>query len=125
MQKGKRGLQPARGVRRLAAPRGGPRREGSAGGMMRLETLIELKYSQFELFEFIPLLNLDKLFPVEQFEATVSQSTAPSPPPKGALQGRRLLPPQAPHRRRRGAQGEPLVKRYLSNACVLQKWRIM
>ena len=36
--------------------------------------------SQFELFELILLLKLDKQFPVEQCEATVSQSTAPSPP---------------------------------------------
>ena len=35
--------------------------------------------SQFELFELILLLILDKQFPVEQFEATVSQSTLPSP----------------------------------------------
>ena len=36
--------------------------------------------SQFELFELILLLKLDKHFPVEQFEATVSQSPVPSPP---------------------------------------------
>ena len=36
--------------------------------------------SQFELFELILLLKEDKRFPVEQFEATVSQSTVPSPP---------------------------------------------
>ena len=35
--------------------------------------------SQFELFELILLLKLDTKFPVEQFEATVSQSTVPSP----------------------------------------------
>ena len=35
--------------------------------------------SQFELFEFILLLELDKRFPVQQFEAAVSQSTLPSP----------------------------------------------
>ena len=39
------------------------------------------QFVQFELFELILLLNLDKQFPVEQFEATVSQSTVPSPPP--------------------------------------------
>ena len=37
--------------------------------------------SQFELFEFLLFLTLDKRFPVERFEATVSQSTGPSPPP--------------------------------------------
>ena len=36
--------------------------------------------SQFELFELILFLKLDKQFPVEQFEATASQSTVPSPP---------------------------------------------
>ena len=34
--------------------------------------------SQFELFELILLLKSDKQFPVEQFEATVSQSAVPS-----------------------------------------------
>ena len=34
---------------------------------------------QFELFELILSSKLDKRFPVEQFEATASQSTAPSP----------------------------------------------
>ena len=43
---------------------------------------------RFELFELIPLLKLDKHFPVEQFEEverfepTVSQSTVSSHPPK-------------------------------------------
>ena len=36
--------------------------------------------SQFELFELILLSKLYKQFPVEQFEATVSRSTAPLPP---------------------------------------------
>ena len=36
--------------------------------------------SQFEPFELILLLKFNKQFPVEQFEATVSQSTVPSPP---------------------------------------------
>ena len=34
---------------------------------------------KFELFELILLLKLDTQIPVEQFEATVSQSRAPSP----------------------------------------------
>ena len=38
--------------------------------------------SQFELFELILLLKLDKQFPVEQFEAAGSQSTVPFPPLK-------------------------------------------
>ena len=36
--------------------------------------------SQFELSELVLLLKLDKQLPVEQFEATVYQSTVPSPP---------------------------------------------
>ena len=35
---------------------------------------------QFDFFEPILLLKLDKQLPVEQFEATVSESTVPSPP---------------------------------------------
>ena len=38
--------------------------------------------SKFELFEFIVCLKLDKQFPVERFEVTVSQSTVPSHPLK-------------------------------------------
>ena len=47
--------------------------------------------SQFEFFEFVPLLKLCKKFPVEQFEATTSQSTVPplawlrSTPPARAI----------------------------------------
>ena len=37
------------------------------------------RISQFELFELIILLEVDKQFLVEEFEATVSQSTVPSP----------------------------------------------
>ena len=36
--------------------------------------------SRFELFELILLLKLGKRFPVERFEAAVSQSAVPSPP---------------------------------------------
>ena len=36
--------------------------------------------SQFELFELVLFLKLDKRFPVERFETTASQSTVPSPP---------------------------------------------
>ena len=35
--------------------------------------------SQFEVFEFITLLKLDKQFSIEQSEAIVSQSTGPPP----------------------------------------------
>ena len=48
--------------------------QGSEGGMIRLEAPVE----QFELFEFVLLLKFDKQLPVEQFEATVSQSRVPS-----------------------------------------------
>ena len=37
------------------------------------------RISRFELFELVLRLKLDKHFPVEQFEATVSQSAVPSP----------------------------------------------
>ena len=37
--------------------------------------------SEFEFFELVPLLELDKVVSIEQFEAAVSQSTAPFPPP--------------------------------------------
>ena len=38
------------------------------------------RISQFEFFELSLLLKLDKRFPVEQLEATVSQSTVPPHP---------------------------------------------
>ena len=41
---------------------------------------VRAQISQFEFFELILMLRLDKRSPVEQFEATVSQSTVPSPP---------------------------------------------
>ena len=44
---------------------------------------------QFELFGFFVLLKLDRRLPVEQFEPTVSQSTAPSLPPNPAMRARR------------------------------------
>ena len=47
--------------------------------------------SQFELFELVLLLRLDKRFSVEQFEATLSQSTVASPPlnPEGPFESLR------------------------------------
>ena len=47
----------------------------SDGGTTRLESFVELKVFIFQLFELVLLLKLDKQFHVEQFEATVSQST--------------------------------------------------
>ena len=38
-----------------------------------------VQIDQFELFEFILLLKLEERFPIEQFEATLSQSIVPSP----------------------------------------------
>ena len=58
--------------------------------MIRLQPRIEItnfsirafraQTDQFELFELILLLKLDKQFPVEQFEAAASQSAVPYPP---------------------------------------------
>ena len=45
----------------------------------QFESLAQI--SQFELFVLILLVKLDRQFPVERFEAAVSQSTAPSPHP--------------------------------------------
>ena len=61
-----------------------PRGRGAAArelgrGDDRVEDPHRAQISQFELFELILLLKLDKQFPVEQFEARVSQSTVPSP----------------------------------------------
>ena len=52
----------------------------SGGGDDTVGNPHRARSSQFELFELILLLKLDKQFPVERFEATVSQSTVPSPP---------------------------------------------
>ena len=61
-----------------------------AGGFGRGDDTVgkphRAQISQFELFELVLLLKLNKRFPVEQFEAAVSQSTVitvPSPPSKG------------------------------------------
>ena len=45
--------------------------EASEGGMIRLETLIQLKYLNSSFSSLILLLKLGKQLPVEQFEATV------------------------------------------------------
>ena len=54
----------------------GPRFHGafylSEGGVIRLETLIDLKFLHSSFSELILLLKLDKQFPVEQSEATLS-----------------------------------------------------
>ena len=54
------------------------------GGDDAVGTPRRAQISQFELFERIVLLKIDKRFSVEQFEATVSQSTTPSPLPSSA-----------------------------------------
>ena len=79
---------------------------------------------QFELFELIFLLKLDKHFPVEQFEATVSQSTVPSHPlsevrrlSQDPCNLRNLLPHPGGAGSAEVCQGEPRVYRQLSNTC--------
>ena len=57
----------------------------SEGGMMRLETLIQLKFLNSSFSSLSSLLKLNKQFPVEQFEAAVSQSAVPSPPPSSLV----------------------------------------
>ena len=59
------------------------RRDDAAGNLDRA------RMSQFELFELILSSKLDKQLPVERFEATVSQSTVPSPRRKGLAARRR------------------------------------
>ena len=52
----------------------------SEGGMIRLETLIELEIYQFEFFELSILLKGGNQLSIERFEPTVSQSTVSFPP---------------------------------------------
>ena len=54
--------------------------------------------AQFELFELILLFQVDRQFPVEQFEAKLSQPAVPSPllrPLRGHAKGRRSPPADA------------------------------
>ena len=55
------------------------RHQSLEGGIIRLETLIEVKFLDSSFLSLSSLLELDKQLPVEPFEATVSQSTVPSP----------------------------------------------
>ena len=57
----------------------------SEGGMIPFGNPHRAQFVQFELFL---LLKLDRQFPVEQFEATVSQSTVPCPPLKVSVWAR-------------------------------------
>ena len=58
-------------------------RRRSQGGMIRLETLIELKFLDSSFFFGVLLvLKSDKQSSIEQFEPTVSQSTVSSLPPR-------------------------------------------
>ena len=72
--------EPAGGLGSLPSLRPGPpnfgRGDDTVGNPHRAQIY------QFELFELILALKLGKQFSVEQFEATVSQSTVPSPPLK-------------------------------------------
>ena len=53
----------------------------SEGGMIRLEARAHrAQMSQFEPFELVPLSKVAEQFSIEQFEATASRSTVPSPP---------------------------------------------
>ena len=70
----------------------------SEGGMKRLETLTELTFlnSSFSSLSSY-ILKFDKQLPLEQFEATSSQSTVLSPPLKKAqVQKAAAAPPPAP-----------------------------
>ena len=94
------------------------------------------RISQFDFFELILLLKLDKQLPVERFEATGSQSTVPSPPlsdracrgrPPGELkQGRqedleslrRHLGSSSP----RWDEEPASLRRLLQIGCLPQRW---
>ena len=52
---------------------------GSRPRQLRLPIRSFATWGRFGVFELILLLKLDKQLPVERFEATVSQSTVPSP----------------------------------------------
>ena len=60
-----------------AAPRA--KRQYSEGGDDTVGNPHRAQIYNFDIFELIILLELDEQLPVEQFEATVSQSTVPSP----------------------------------------------
>ena len=68
--------QEALGLEAALAARHSERGDDTVGNPHRA------RISQFELFELALVLKLDKRFPVEQFEATVSQSTVSSHPPR-------------------------------------------
>ena len=76
------------GERMLVLARSDPRLRASAAVIGRGDDAIgnphRAQMSQFEFFELILLLKLDQPFPIEQFEATVSQSTVPFPPLRSA-----------------------------------------
>ena len=57
----------------------------SEGGDDTVANPPRAQISRFGLFELILSLKLDKQLPVEQFEATASQSTVPSPPLRSDL----------------------------------------
>ena len=64
--------------RRVRVP-GAQRLPGVGRGDDTVRNPHRAQISQFELFELILIWQLDEHFPVEQFEAAVSQSTVPSP----------------------------------------------
>ena len=71
-----RGAQRAASCQARAAIFG---RGGRSGRKPLSSSNFRAQIYRFALFELILLLKLDKRFPVEQFEATASQSTVPSP----------------------------------------------
>ena len=71
------------GVRLTAASRG--RMQMIGRGDDTVGNPHRAQIDQFELFELIVLLTLDKQFPVQQFEATASQSRVPAPPSETCL----------------------------------------
>jgi hypothetical protein len=77
----RRAIHPAQRARRVLCPAlslrsaSTERLNKSEGGVIRLEAIFETP--PLELFDLVLLMKLDKQFPVEQFEATVSQSAVP------------------------------------------------
>ena len=93
-------------VRRLAVSACSQRLEAllSEGGMICLETLIELRFLNSSVLELIHLLKLNKKLPVEQFEATASQSTVLPPSLSPYIRESRILAPVRPRIQAAGLQ---------------------
>ena len=70
----------ARAAAARIATSGAPDQQHFGGGDDTVGNPRRAQIYRFELFELVLLLELDKQLPVEQFEATVSQSAVPSLP---------------------------------------------